>query len=155
MALMRWNPFRDAETLERELGRIFEGPFFRLPAWRREAAEEMGELDVFETDSTVVVKAFLPGVKPDDIKVSASDHTIEISGESRQDQEVKQDQFHRREHHYGSFRRTIALPLVAVAEKAEATYEHGTLTITMPKSDQSQTHTIPVTVASTGNGTKG
>jgi HSP20 family protein len=147
MAVMRWDPFRDLMERERELERVFGSPFERLFPWLRGADGAAGELDLYETDDAVVAKAFLPGVKPEDIKITVTAATLRIEAESKNDQEVKDEQYLRKEHRYGKYVLSAALPSYAQAEKAEATYDHGTLTIRMPKAEPSKTKTITVNVA--------
>jgi HSP20 family protein len=111
--------------------------------WRW-AAEQMAALDMYETDDQIVLKLSVPGVKPEDIKISFSDHTLTIHGETTKELEVKEEQFHRQERHRGVFTRTVALPAYASADKAEATCENGLLTITVLKDKQAQARAIPV-----------
>lgn len=148
MALMRWDPFRELEAMHREMGRFFDEPSRLLP-WRRGLSDtgfdgDLGALDLYETENQIVVEATLPGVKPEDVKLSATGNTLLIQGEAKFDNEVKRDQYHRQERRFGTFSRTVTLPPYAETDQAEAVYEHGLLKITMPKAEQAKAKTIPV-----------
>jgi HSP20 family protein len=147
MAMRRWDPFQDLEAMQRQMGRFFDEPFRMLP-WRglaqREFEGELGALDVYETEGSIVIEATLPGVKPEDLKLSVTDHTLHIEGETKLEQEIKREQYHRQERRFGTFGRSVTLPPYAEIDKADATYEHGLLKITMPKAEQAKAKTIPV-----------
>jgi len=108
----------------------------RLIPW----AEESGEpqtlgipVDVYETDTEVVVKAELPGIKKEDIEINLQDNVLSIRAQSKEEQEVKEDKYYRREIRYGNFYRALSLPSEVDAEKVEATFENGVCTIRAPK----------------------
>jgi HSP20 family protein len=150
MAIARWNPFQEVADMRRRFERLF-GPEqsllpFRDGAWRW-AAEQLAALDMYEKDDQIVLKLSLPGVKPDDIKITFSDHTLTVQGETAKEQEVSEDKMHRQERYRGVFTRTVPLPVYAKVDGAEATYESGVLTVTVPMDKQAQAKTIPVRVA--------
>lgn len=113
--------------------------------WRW-AAEQMAALDMYETDDQIVLKLSVPGVKPEDIKITATDYTLTIQGETSKEQDVKEEQFHRQERHRGVFTRTVGLPAYANVDRAEAASQNGVLTVTVPKDKQAQARAIPVKV---------
>jgi HSP20 family protein len=120
--LTRWDPFREMATLRRTMDRFFDEPLFETALrWPREEAFSLA-LDVAEKDDSYIVKASVPGVNPEDIEIT-------------EDKEVKEEDYHLRERHYGSFMRTITLPMAVNADKIEAVNEHGVLTLTIPKSE--------------------
>jgi HSP20 family protein len=89
-------------------------------------------IDVYEEDDTLKVRADLPGMKADDVKVEVSDGRVILSGERKQEHEEKGEGFYRSERSYGSFRRMIPLPEDADIEKAEADFHDGELRIQIP-----------------------
>ncbi|MBI4498121.1 MAG: Hsp20/alpha crystallin family protein [Chloroflexi bacterium] len=154
MAVMRWDPFRELQSMEREMERFFEEPSRLLP-WRWGAAGEgLGALDVYETEDQMVVEVSVPGLKAEDVTISVTDHTLTLKGERKLEREIKREQYLRQERRYGSFTRSVTLPPYAEVEKAEATYEHGILKIAMPKAEQAKAKTIQVKVQPTIEGQK-
>ena len=143
--LVRWEPFRDLISLREAMDRLFEESFVR-PSVGRLAPAGMGALavDVYETDDAVVVKSAIPGIKPEDIDISITGDTLTIKGETRVEEEVNEENYIRRERRYGSFCRSLALPLPVVTEKAEAEFENGVLTLTLPKAEEVKPKAIEV-----------
>jgi HSP20 family protein len=107
-----------------------------LPApWRFSPAARqrmMAALDVFEKDGKLQINAELPGLKDKDIEIEVADDVLAISGEKRDEREVKEDNYYRSERTYGSFRRQVVLPTGADTDNIEATFSDGILRITMP-----------------------
>jgi HSP20 family protein len=101
-------------------------------------------LDVFETDDEVILKATLPGVKPDDLKVTALGDTVTIQGETKSEENVEGASYTYRERRFGSFRRDVALPKEVDADQAEASFEDGVLTLRFPKPEESKAKTVTV-----------
>jgi HSP20 family protein len=93
----------------------------------------MPAIDIEEKDGTIEVKAELPGMKKDDIKVTIHDNMLTLSGERRHEKETDHQTFHRVERAYGKFIRTIALPVPVSADKIKAQYRDGVLQVTLPK----------------------
>ena len=117
------------------MDRLFEDSFARLP---RLVATGVGEfpLDVYQTENELVVKAALPGVKPEELDITIADNTLTIKGEHQEEQEAKENDYLHRERSYGTFSRTVAIPVKVNSEKAEATFEEGVLTLTLPKAGE-------------------
>lgn len=143
-SLMRWYPFSDFRSLRRHTDRLFDD-FFRGPRlvpW--ESAELAFPLDVYETEESLVVKAPLPGVRPEDVDISITDDILTIKGETKSEEEVERENYHRRELRYGSFCRSVPLPTQVEHGKAEAAFEQGILTVTLPKTAEAKPKTIKV-----------
>jgi len=121
------------------MDRLF-GP--RILAW--EPAELGFALDVYENDDALVVKAALPGVRPDEVDISVTDDILTIKGETKSEEETKDGSYHRRELRYGAFARSIALPTLVNHDKAEATFENGILTVTLPKAEEVKPKSIKI-----------
>lgn len=155
MNLVRWEPFRDLVSLRQAMDRLFEESFVRPSR----ALTLIGEgahplIDMYQTPKEVVVKASLPGVKPKDVEISITDDALTIKGETKGEEEVKRENYLYREHHYGSFVRSIALPHGIEAEKAEATSEDGILTLTIPRAEEAKPKTIEIKAKGTVEGEK-
>ena len=140
--LVRWDPFA-VHTAHRHMDRLF-GDFFgpRVVAW--EPAELGFALDVYETDDAVVVKGALPGVRPEEVDISVTGDVLTIKGETKSEEETKDGNYHRRELRYGAFARSVALPTLVDHDKAEATFENGILTISLPKAEEVRPKSIKI-----------
>ncbi len=154
--LMPWRPYRELEEMERRFEDIFGRPF--LPAvWRRIPMVEMGwapAIEVFEKEDKFVVKAELPGMKEEDIDVSAVGDILTIKGERKAESEVKEEDYYCCERSYGSFSRSIALPSSVDAKKIEASYEDGILEVTLPKTPEVKAKKIAVIAKKKGKASK-
>jgi len=104
-------------------------------------------VDVYETKDDIVVKAELPGVKPEDVEVSIVGDTLTLKGERRKEAEVREEGYYRIERSYGAFQRSLTLPSVVNAEKVKATYKDGLLEIKLPKKEEAKPKTVKVEVA--------
>jgi len=143
--LTRWEPFRELATVRNAMERLFEEPFFEpTRLWSRSLDEFRPALDVVEEDGAYVVKASLPGVKPEDVEITLADNTLTMKGEAKEDKEGKEENYHLRERRYGSFMRTMTLPMTVNADKAEAVHENGVLTLHLPKSEEAKPKKITI-----------
>ncbi len=124
-----WNPFAELERIRREFDKLLEEAF---PAVEREEILAP-PIDVYETDSEVVVKAELPGVKKEDIDVSIKENSIHIKAERKEEREEKTENVHRVERFYGRIERIVPLPTEVKPEEAKAEYKDGVLEIRIPK----------------------
>jgi HSP20 family protein len=102
------------------------------------------DLDMYQTDDEVVVEASIPGVKPEEINISISGEVLTIKGEIKQEKESENVDYHIRERRYGSFSRSITLPVLVVADKANAEFKNGVLKLTLPKAEEIKPKTITV-----------
>jgi HSP20 family protein len=141
--LVTWDPFREMTTVRDDMERLFESMVGRYP---REQSEGLWApaVDVEETNDSLVIRAELPGMNKEDIKVTVADDAVTISGERRHEAEQKSKTFHRVERAYGSFQRTIALPVSVDGAKATAGYKAGVLELVLPKSDTVRAREIAV-----------
>ena len=101
-------------------------------------------VDVFEEKEAVKIVAELPGVKPEDVKISLENQTLTVRGEKRQVAEEKTERVHRYERTYGSFERTFALPGTVDADRIEASFTDGLLTVTLPKVERALPRQIEI-----------
>ena len=140
-SLIRWEPYRELMSLRELMDRVFEEPFTRAVTRGMLGGPAM---DLYQTDDEVVVKASLPGVKPDEINISITGDVLTIRGEVKEEKTVKESTYHIQERRYGSFSRSIPLPTVVVADKGKAEFEDGVLTLTLPKAEELKPKTITV-----------
>ena len=144
-SLVKWEPFEGLMSLEKAMDRLLENTFVRPSFFGPLFGEELA-LDMYETDNDVVIKAALPGVKPEDIQISVVGNTLTIKGEVKEEEEVEERNYIRRERRYGKFARSVALPGEVEADKAKAEFENGILTLTIPKAEEAKPKTIEVKV---------
>jgi HSP20 family protein len=144
MALIRWDPFREALTLREAVNRLFDESVIRTPRIWPSAAGLAVAVDLEETDDDVVITADLPGLKPDDVDISVADSTLMMKGGFRLEDEGERGNAHFRERRYGSFQRAISLPAAVNADEANATFEDGVLTVALPKTEETKPKQIEV-----------
>lgn len=145
MTLSRWDPFRELMDVRREMDRLLGGNMLR-PARNVAMLGQWAEpsLDVYQKPKEVVVKASLPGVKPEDIEVSINGDTLIIKGETRGEDKIEDKDYLWRERHYGSYFRSVTLPRDLQTDKVEAAFEDGVLTLNIPRAVESKPKTIEV-----------
>jgi HSP20 family protein len=150
MALVRWDPFREMTSLRKAMERLFDESFVRpFEGWPERG--ELGltiPLDMSETDEAVVVRADLPGLKPDDVDISLMGNMLTPKGEFHAEVEGERGTVHFRERHYGKFERSVALPTGVDFDKSEATFANGVLTVTLPKTEKAKPKRLTVKVKS-------
>jgi len=139
MAVTRWNPVRDEMTrfVDEFLGRRFdaEGPTVWQP-----------RVDIEESEDQYVVRAELPGMKLEDIKITVEDNQLTIRGEKRREEEKKGSTYHRVERVYGTFERSFTLGHLVNSEKIGAYYRDGVLQVNIPKAEQAKAREIAIQV---------
>ena len=132
--IVRWDPFRHVSALRHEIDRNLSEPFLRAPSlWQRDGVAFSLALDVAEDEDEFIVQASLPGVAPEDIEVTLDEQTLTISGKMSQAEELDEKQYHLRERRFGSYARSITLPVAVDADMVEAVNENGILTLHLPK----------------------
>lgn len=142
--ITRWDPFAEMTSLRHALDRMFDDRPIRLfPAF---GGGEQGyfPVDLLDTKEAIVVKASLPGVKPEDIDISVTGDVLTLKGESKEDQETKAENYYRRERRHGVYMRQFTLPGEVDAEHADAAFEDGVLTLRLPKAESVKPKTIKV-----------
>lgn len=143
--LVRWEPFRDLVSLQEAMHRLFEESFVQSRAgWSASVGMESLAVDMYETDDAIIVKTAVPGVKPEDLDVSIVGDTLTIRGETKAEGEIKKENYIRRERRCGSFCRSLAIPLPVMTDEAEAEFENGILTLTLPKAEEVKPKAIKV-----------
>src|SRR6058998_2073917 len=145
--LTRWEPLREMEEFQNRLSTLFGRPQRRgngreeitLPEWTPLA-------DITEDDKEYLIKAELPEMRKEDVKVTVENGVLAISGERKFEKEEKKKKYHRVERGYGSFVRTFALPEDADANKVKAQFKQGMLEVHLPKNEKAKPKQIEVNV---------
>jgi len=148
MSLDHWDPFRDAVSLREAMNTLLQDSFVHPGNSPARAAYAALPLDVRETEHNFVIKAALPGVKPDDVQITVHGDTLTIRGDSRADEDKKGEHWHLRERRFGTFQRSVSLATAVNSEKAEAHYDLGVLTLTLPKAESAKPRQIKVSGSS-------
>jgi len=142
-----WSPFRDLVNMQREVGRLFDGLFADFDGDGNSLTPWSPRADVAENNDAYVIKAELPGVNKNDVKITVRENILTIKGEKKQEKEEKDHNFHRVERSYGSFERSFSLPTGVKSDKIDAAYKDGVLTMTLPKAEEAKPKEIEVKVA--------
>lgn len=147
MDIMKWDPFRDMVSIRDEIDRLFDGFFVRMPAKRTMVEGIWAPLvDVAESKDEILIKAELPGLNKEDIKISVSEGRLHIAGERLKEKEEKEGTYHRIERAYGRFERVLPLPVEVETSKTKATYKNGILEVRLPKAEKAKPKEIGIEV---------
>jgi HSP20 family protein len=147
--LTRWNQLRQLEALQHGLGSLFSRSSALAPEGQEEpmaVAEWAPLVDICEDDKEYLIKAELPEVKKEDVKVTAEEGTLTIAGERKFEKEEKGRKYHRVERAYGSFVRNFSLPDDVSAAKVTAEFKDGVLTVHLAKTEKPKPQQIEVKV---------
>lgn len=151
--ITRFDPLGEMVSLRSAMDRLFEDSFVSPVTWRTLGGSETltPPLDVHETADELVVTASLPGMKAEDVEITMTGQTLTLRGEFKADEHVKQEQYLYRERRFGSFSRTLQLPVRVQGDQAKASFANGILTLTIPKAEEVKPRQIRIN-ASSGNG---
>jgi HSP20 family protein len=146
----RWNPWKELEEMEKRLSTVF-GPAPSTGGGDKKEAIAVAEwsplVDITEDDKEYIVKAEIPEMKKEEIKINVHDDVLTISGERKYEKEEKGKKYHRVERAYGSFMRSFTLPEDADGTKVNAEYKDGVLKVRLPKSEKAKPKAIEVKIA--------
>jgi HSP20 family protein len=140
--LARWEPYREAWSIRELMDRFFNEPMGGLRGWPE--AAHVPAVDLYQTDDEIVLKAVLPGIKPEDISISVTGDVLNLRGTVAEESERQDATYYIRERRQGEFSRSLPLPAPVVADKAKAEFENGVLTLTLPKAEEVKPKTISV-----------
>ena len=148
MNLVRWDPFRELEEVTEQLNRVFGRSLARRENGKERltVADWIPIVDISETENAYVIKAELPDVKKEDVKVTVQEGVLTIQGERKQEREEKGLKYHRVERSYGRFVRSFTLPDYVDDTKVKAEFKDGVLNLHLPKSEKTQPKAIEVKV---------
>jgi HSP20 family protein len=147
--IRRTNPLGELVSLRHAMDRLFEDSFVR-PRSGNPGDEHPLALDIQSTETSIVVEAALPGVRPEDVEISVLGDTLRIDASTRDEQSRDDDEYTYREIRRGSFSRTVALPGGLNTDGATATFENGMLRLTIPKAEVAKPRHIQVKASGAG-----
>jgi HSP20 family protein len=146
-ALTKWNPFWELEDIQNRLSSLFgRTPLRGLGEEAMTVSEWTPLVDIAEDDKEYLIKAELPEVKKEDVKVTVENGVLTITGERKFEKEEKNKKYHRVERAYGSFMRSFTLPEGAAGDKINAEFKDGVLKVHLPKSAEAKPKSIDVKV---------
>ncbi len=155
LSITRFNSpvLSDAQALQSRLSRLFDEAFRGWPLTGQDDGNSLvgswvPPVDVFEDKDAVQIMAELPGVKPEDVRISLENNLLTIRGEKRQVAEENTDRVHRYERSYGVFERSFMVPSTVDADHIQATYDNGVLAVRLPKAERAKPRQIAVKVES-------
>lgn len=165
MAMTRWNPVNEMVTLHDAIDRLLAESFVRPTGGALAQMESSMPIDMYEENDKLIVKTSMPGVMPENVDINVQDDVLTITGEVKSEENKPsesgqtkpqgqtktstqgnggQQNWYMREHQYARFVRSVTLPFSVQADKAEATMEHGMLTLQLPKAEQAKQKKIQV-----------
>lgn len=148
MKLMRLEPFGDVQKMRREVDRLLEDIFTLRPMHALVPLEMAWEpsVEMFETDTEVVVKAALPDIDPKQVEITVTNDAITFKGETKHEEEHKERNYYKREMQCGTFLRTLPFLAEVKGTEAKATYKDGVLEVKVPKSERAKATSVKVKV---------
>lgn len=146
MAMIRWQPFQEMETLHSQLNRIFDDMN------RFQSADSMTwkpAIELQNTDENLILKAEIPGIEGKDLDVRVTREAVAISGEHRYEKKAEEKGVFRSEFRYGKFERVIPLPVAVQNDQVKADFTNGILTLTLPKVETAKNRVVKLNLAET------
>lgn len=145
MTLVRWNPNRELDSLQREMNRLFDDVFTLAP--RQSAVSGFTPAaEIEEHGDTYHLRLEVPGISKDDLDIQVTAKTVSISGERKSSTQSEENGVTRSEFHYGSFSRVIPLPGRIDHQNVAADYSDGILSLTLPKAEEEKNKVVKVNV---------
>jgi HSP20 family protein len=146
MALVRWDPFREIDEIQREMNRLFDRLMARPT--ETETFAFVPAVEMHDDPETITLRLELPGLNPQDLDIQATAEAVSISGERRFEKRSEDRGVTRSEFRYGRFQRVIPLPNRIKHDQVKAEYKDGILTLTLPKADSEKAQVVKVSVVS-------
>lgn len=133
MALLRWQPFSEMETLRHQMDRMFD----ELAGANSQITQAWTPaVELQDTTESIILRAEIPGVAGKDLDVHVTREAVSIAGETRQESKQQEGRFFRSEFRYGKFQRIVNLPVPIQNDRVQAEFKHGILTLTLPKVEE-------------------
>jgi HSP20 family protein len=143
MTIQRWEPVRDMVSLGDAMNSLLQESFVRPGGLMADGAA-LTPIDISENENEFIVKASLPGIRPEDVQITVHGDILMIRGEIKAEEEKKGEHYHLRERRFGEFQRTVKLSAPISADKAQAQFENGVLTLKLPKAEGAKPKQIKI-----------
>jgi HSP20 family protein len=144
MALVRWQPFREIESMQRQMDRLFDSMTSTGEGSFNGGISFMPAVEMNETSDAIHLKLEVPGLEAKDLDVQVTKEAVSISGERKSESKTEENGVTRSEFRYGSFRRVIPLPAQIQNDKVEAEFKNGVLTLNLPKAEEEKNKVVKV-----------
>lgn len=148
MALIRWEPFREVESMQRQMNRLFDQIMSysnpQIEGDRPDGMTFMPAAEIHETETEVKLRVEIPGVEAKDLDVNVSAEAVAIRGERRSETQREDGGMRRSEFRYGSFHRVIPMPSRIQNDKVQAEFQNGVLCLTLPKAEDEKNRVVKV-----------
>jgi HSP20 family protein len=146
MALIRWEPVRELNTIQNEMNRLFNTFFEAAPHGNGPSVGRrwIPAMDLVETDDDFVLRADLPGLSENDVNIELEDNVLTISGERKSEHQERKEGYYRVERASGRFSRSLTLPEGVDPEKVRANFDHGVLEVRIPKPEQRKPRKVTI-----------
>ncbi len=147
MAMIRWEPIGELNTIQNEMNRLFN-TLFDAPgqSTRANATRWIPPMDLVETSDSYVLRADLPGLSDADVNIEFQDNVLTVSGERKTEQEGRSEGYYRIERAFGAFSRSLTLPEGVNPEAVQASFDRGVLEIRIPKPEQRKPRKVAISV---------
>ena len=143
MALIRWQPFQEMETLRRQMDQLFD----EMLTAKRDPITWKPAVELQDTEDNVILRAEIPGVEGKDLNIRVAQQVVAISGEHRFENKTEDNGYFRYEFRYGKFQRVIPLPVAVQNDSVQAEFKDGILTLTLPKVAEARNKVVTVNLA--------
>jgi len=147
MTIVRWEPMRELTSLQSEMNRLFN-TVFDSPQSNGGLRRWVPAMDLVETADAFVLRADLPGMSEQDVKIEVEDNVLSVSGERKAEHEARGEGFYRMERAFGTFSRSLTLPKGVNADAVAASFDRGVLEVHIPKPEQAKPRRISINVGS-------
>ena len=146
MNLVRWNPYGEMTAMRNRINRMFNEPYWLTSRMDDDTGMGMWNpaVDLYEKGDHFVIKAELPGVDKKDISIDLKDRVLTLSGERSYENEVKEENYYRKERSYGKFQRAFTLPSDVDSDKIKAEFNDGLLQIEVPKPEEQKPKQVTI-----------
>src|SRR4051812_1605756 len=145
MTIVRWEPMRELTSLQSEMNRLFN-TVFDAPAASGGMRRWVPAMDLVESQNAFILRADLPGLTEENVKIEIEDSVLTVSGERSAEHESRDEGFHRMERAFGTFSRSLTLPKGVDADAVSASFDRGVLEVRVPKPEQAKPRRISIAV---------
>jgi len=144
MALIRWQPFQEMETLRHQMDKMFD----ELAGYNREVTKTWSPaVELEDTNDNLILRAEVPGLEGKDLDIQVAREAVSIAGETRYENKAEKRGYLRSEFRYGKFQRTIPLPAAIKNDQVQAEFKNGILILTMPKAEEAKNKVVKINLA--------
>jgi HSP20 family protein len=147
MALVRWEPFRELAALQNEMSRWMSQVTGAATPGNGQTSTWLPAVDVWETETELVVSFDLPGISEEEIAVELEDNVLTVSGKRERTSEHSNERFYRFERRFGTFSRSLTLPQGVKEDEVKAEYRNGVLEVRVPKPEEQKPKRIQIGTA--------